>query len=135
MDEHATLLRRALRANAAFSAASGAALIALPGFWAATYGLPAPALYAGLGAALVAFATLVAWTSIDVAARWRIAGLVVAADGLWVLATPIVMLAAHRVIMPFGHVLLFLVAAVVGLLGWLQWQGLRGLVAASRVTP
>lgn len=135
MPDPATLLRRALRANAAFSAISGAALIALPGFWAAIYGLPAPALCAVLGAALVAFAAVVAWISLDVPARHRIAGLVSVADGLWVLATPIVMITAQRAITPFGHALLVTVAAVVAVLGLLQWQGLRGLASASQTRP
>ena len=121
----ARLLRRALRANAAFSAATGGLLIALPGRWAAVFGPPYPAAYAALGSALLAFAAVVAWASRDIARRRTLVGAIVAADGLWVLATPVVMAGGRAAIGGTGHALLAGTGAAVAILAGLQWHGLR----------
>jgi len=119
------LLSHALQANAIFSGASGLLLLLVPGWWAGLIGvLPAPA-YAALGAALLAFAGLVWWTARR-PDTWRLLVLwIVAADALWVLATPIVMLLGAEAVSPAGHLLLATVALAVAILSALQWQGLK----------
>jgi len=119
------LLIHALQANAIFSGASGALLLFLPGWWAGLFEvLPAPA-YAALGAALLAFAALVWWTARRLDARRFLVPWIVAADALWVLVTPVVMLLGAGAVSPAGHLLLAAIAVAVAMLAALQWKGLN----------
>jgi len=120
-----TLLIHALQANAIFSGASGTLLLLLPGWWAGLFEvLPTP-VYAALGAALLAFAGVVWWTARRIDALGLLVPWIVAADALWVLATPVVMLLGAGAVSPAGHLLLAAVAVAVATLAALQWKGLN----------
>jgi len=127
MTHKPTLLTSALHANAIFSGASGMLLVVLPGWWAALFGVLPASAYATLGAGLLGFAGIVWWTARGIDARRPLVNGILAADTLWVLATPVVMLLAAGTMRPTGHLLLVAVALAVALLAMLQWLGLRRL--------
>lgn len=123
-------LRLALRANAVFSGGCGLALVVAPGAWAAFIGLPWPWALAVLGIGLAGFAALAAWTAADVLARRPLAAAIVAADVLWVAASPVAMLAGAGTLTAAGQAAVAAVALAVAALAAAQWTGLRALAAA-----
>lgn len=121
----ATPLRAWLCANAVFSFTTGAVITAAPGSIGDQLGTDQTGLVRLAGVALVAYAVdlvLVART------RWqrlgRIAPIVVAADGTWVLGTILVLIA--RLVEPSsGQLLLAAIGAAVGALALGQLRSLR----------
>ena len=118
-------VRIALRVNAAFSGLCGLALLIAPGAWAELIGLPRPWALAVLGVGLAGFAALVARAAADVAGRRRLVTAIVAADVLWVAASPIAMAAGAGTLTAAGQALVAAVAGVVAALAAAQWRGLR----------
>ena len=78
------LLRLCLRANAAFSATCGTALLAAPAALAGALGVSPPGLIGGLGAQLLLFAGLLVLLASRPSIRPALAMAVVVADLLWV---------------------------------------------------
>ena len=117
------LLRYSLRGNAAFSTASGLALIAAAGPLARITGVPGTLSLPGLGVQLLGFAGLLLWLASREAIRPALAMAVVVADGLWVAGTVPLLLAG--VLTPAGSWIAFAIANAVALLGVLQYLGIR----------
>lgn len=120
--ESAPRLRRWLRANAAFSALSGSALLAFSRILPGTLGVGTPWVYAGVGAGLVLYAVHL----------WRVAGgplgradvgMIVGGDVAWVLGS--VALVASGALAPAGVWIVAGVALVIGLFAVMQWRGWR----------
>ena len=127
-----SLLRAALRGNAAFSAACAVTSIAAAARLAPALGLPEPALLTSLGVALLVFAALLLLLASRPVIRAGLALAVVAADALWVVATVPVLISG--VLTPAGNVTAIALASVVGLFGVLQYQGVRRMRGADAST-
>lgn len=118
-------LRIALKANATFSGLCGLALVVAPDAWATLIGVPWPWALAMLGVGLGGFAALVAWAAADGSGRRRLVTAIVAADVLWVAASPLAMLAGAGTLTAAGQAVIAAVALVVAALAAAQWTGLR----------
>jgi len=120
-----TLLRTALRANAAFSMASGFTLLFFADFFQKLLGLDyvALAVLQLIGASLIGFSIALALLSLRrrVRAAW-IHG-IIALDGLWVIGSIALILA--QVFSEAGGMVVGLVAFVVLTFALLQYAGLR----------
>ncbi|MCC5886558.1 MAG: SRPBCC family protein [Gammaproteobacteria bacterium] len=122
-------LRRALIANAAFSASCATALLAAPEPVVAWLGLGPPLLLAAVGVGLLAFAAdLLHQATRPRLLTWR-ALYASLADLLWVIATATLLLIAPNLVSEAGAILLLAVAAVVLAFG--IWQ-LLGIDRAHR---
>ena len=126
-----TLLRKALLANASFSALCGVELL----FWPAAVGallgdLPLVALQV-LGVGLLLFAAQLVW----VATRREVDAVQVRMitwmDWGWVVATPVAMLLLGEYLIVSGYLLLVAIAGVVALCAYFQGMGLRQQLQAS----
>lgn len=130
MLDHAPRLRRALFVNACFSALSGLALVLARDPLAAWFGLTRPALLAGIGTLLLAFAAHLFW-----ARSRRIHPLealhFTISDGLWVAATAALFVAAPETLSTPGRAVVLGVAVVVGVLAREQLRGMREARACS----
>lgn len=119
------LLIRALSANAAFSGASGLALLVAAGPAAGWIGVPHPWILRALGAGLVAFgAGLLLLARSERPGR----GLVVAAsasDFAWVAGSGVLLLGFPDLLTPAGRAAVAAVAVAVAGLGAAQIAGLR----------
>ncbi len=122
MPSNPNLLRRALLANALFSATSGAWMVAFPARTASMLGVAPPWLYAGVGIALLTFALGVGL----VRARLRPAEvrLVSALDIAWVLGT-LPLAFSPLAFTTTGRGAIAAVASIVGAFALLQLRGLR----------
>lgn len=91
----------------------------------ALFGVPMPTVMLELGLVLAAYAGLL----VTMAGRARIArgfvAITVLGDGLWVLGTLVLPLAAGNAFSPWGRIALLLVAADTALLGILKWRALH----------
>lgn len=130
MNDDTRMARIALRTNAGFSGLCGLALLVAPGSWAGLIGVPWPWVLATLGAGLAGFAALVAWAAADVAGRRHVVTGIIAADALWVVASPAAMLAGADTLTAAGQALVAAVALLVAALATAQWTGLRQASAA-----
>ena len=115
----------ALKTNAVFSGLCGLALMIAPRPWAELIGLPWPWILVALGVGLTGFAALAMHAAGDVIARRTPVIAIIAADTLWVTASPVVMLTGAGTLTGHGHALIALVAAIVAALAAAQWTGLR----------
>ena len=117
----ALTLRRWLRANSAFSALSGSAMLVFSGSLPALLGIGVWWVYAAIGALLVLYA----------AHLWRVAGrlvdraeilAIVVGDAVWVLVS--VVLLALGVLSSAGIWIVAGVALVIAVFAVMQWKGL-----------
>ena len=123
------LLRISLRANAAFSATCGAALLAAPAALAGVLGVAPPILISSLGAQLLLFAGLLVLLASRPSIRLALAMAVVLADLFWVAGT--VPLVAGGVLSQTGNWVALAIADVVLLFAILQFVGIRRAQRAS----
>lgn len=114
------LLRRTLRANAAFSAGCGALLLLLAAPMAPLFGLPSGAVLQAVGIGLLPFAAVLAWSAgrAAVPRRWVLA--FTAADVSWVIGSGILLLLAWNALSVTGRALIIAVALVVEAFATLQ---------------
>lgn len=120
IDDGSRTLRRALRANATFSAASGAAMLAADGLVAAALGaFESLGEIQIVGVSLVAFALALVWMARREVIRAGEAIAVVAADLSWVAASTVALALAP--LPRTGAIAVALVAAVVA--SFAIWQG------------
>ena len=128
-----SLARRALTANAVFSAVSGFALATLAPFWAEFLLHSPPALLPSalqlLGGGLVVFAAMLVWLAAAPKRMARWIRLVVWADLAWVVTTGMLLVSLRGQFTGAGAVLLIVVACIVALFGLLQQRGARSLTA------
>ena len=122
----ATMLKRALLVNAAFSAISGLLIVSFDQRIAEFIGYAAISLWPmgvmllGFGAYLLWFATRRTMNSVSVIS-------VIVSDFAWVLGTVILLVGWNSMISVAGIWLLAVIGMIVFLLAELQWIGLRRL--------
>ena len=114
-------LRRALFANAAFSAITGLGALALAPGLAESLGPPAWALRS-LGAGLVVFAALVAREARRLGRNGTIQ--IIAADAAWVVTAAVLVAVAPSWLTGAGRITLAAVTLVVAAVASAQWRGL-----------
>jgi hypothetical protein len=119
-----TLLRRALQANAAFSAVSGAVLIAGAGPLGAASGLPAIALTI-MGAILIPYGLFIAYAATRPAIDRRVAWAAIVLDALWVIDSLIILATGWAPLTPAGWWAVLILALVVAIFAEVQYLGLR----------
>lgn len=126
----ATLLRRALLGNAAFSATCGALIVT---FDARIVGLMSSVQYPiwPLGLMLLAFAASLLWISTRPAIGSAWVTSVIVADLGWVAGTVGVLLGWHGMLTAAGLWILAVVGVFVFVFAELQWLGLRRLRGAA----
>jgi len=129
-DHSSTFLRRALLLDAAASGATGLLLIAGAGLLEGVLGLPA-ALMRGAGLVLVPYVAFVILTgtraTLAAPAVWAIIG----ANVLWAVASIALLLTGWVAPTALGYAFVIGQAAVVAVLGELQYVGLGRPVAAA----
>jgi hypothetical protein len=116
-----TRLDRRVFANAAFSAACGAALTAASGWWSRQLGDPGHAVTTALGVSLIGYATVLARKS-GRGVTGDAARVISALDLSWVLGTITVLAAFGTRFSGAGLMATGFTGLVVGTLGWLQWR-------------
>jgi hypothetical protein len=123
----ATLLRRALLSNAAFSGLCGILIIM---FDEGIAGLVATVEYRlwPLGVMLIGFAASLLWFSTRATLGVAWVRSVIAADFAWVVGTAALLIGWHDLLSSAGVGILITIAAAVLLFGELQWVGLRRLL-------
>lgn len=120
-------LSNTLKANAAFSVFCAVVLALFAQPIASFMGSFPPWIFYLLAAGLLPFGAAAAWMSNSpspAAGRWFFA-----ADVAWVVATPVVMLAANQWLNVWGHLVLLDIALLVGVFAWLEWSGARAVEA------
>ena len=128
MNSNDRFLRLALRANATFSSACAiAAAIGLDAL-ATTLGISDAVVLPTLALNLLVFAVFLVWLSRRDVVPPALAWGVVAADGLWVVAT--IPLLASDLLSPTGDAVAAIVAAFVTLWAVLQALGIRRMTVA-----
>lgn len=130
IDRRPRFLRRAILADALASGATGLLMIAGAGLLEGLLGLPA-ALLRGAGMVLVPYVAFVAWAGtrgdIPHGAVWTI----IAANAVWTAASALLLLSGWVAPTALGTAFIIAQAAVVALLGELQYTGLRRPIAAA----
>jgi len=128
--DRSMLLRRALQANAGFSALSAFTLLAFAGPASRVLGAMQPGDLFLLGMQLAVFSAWVLWLSLRPAIpRWQTIA-VIALDALWVAGSAAVLVAPPPPLTAGGKWAVALVALAVLTFADLQFLGLRRLQAA-----
>ncbi len=104
------LLRTSLRANAAFSAASGAALIAAAGPLATLMGISATLALPVVGVILVLYAGTLWWSARRPTLNRGEARIAISMDVAWVVASAALLLIAPGLLAPAGRWIVAVVA-------------------------
>jgi hypothetical protein len=128
------LLRTALRANAAFSTATGIGMLLAPAAAGALLGVDAPWVLRGIGLALLIFAVDLVWFSRSERTLRTIGQAAVAGDAAWVLGTLALATLMPGLLSTSGWMMAAGVALAVGGFAVAQALGLRRL-AAPAPTP
>ena len=118
-------LSTTLKANAMFAVFCAAVLLLFAEPIATFMGSFPPWIFYLLAAGLLPFGAVAFWVSgspSPAAGRYFFV-----ADVAWVVATPIVMLAASQWLNLWGHLVLLDIAIIVGVFAWLEWRGMRGM--------
>ena len=116
------MLTRSLRANAAFSAASGLVLVLGSSILASPFGVPQVSLIA-IGAMLLPFAAFVWWVS--TAPRRGLVSLIIAGDIAWVVSAIVLIAGFPQALSTLGVWALIVATIVVADLAIAQGVGLR----------
>lgn len=129
-DQSSSFLRRALMLDAVASGAAGLLMISGAGLLEGLLGLPA-ALLRGAGLMLVPYVAFVIWAgtreTISRPAVWTI----IAANALWAAASGLLLVSGLVAPTLLGYAFVIGQAAVVAVLGELQYVGLRRPTAAA----
>lgn len=125
--EASCLLRTALRGNAAFSALSGAVLIAAAGPLAALMGIAVSAILPPIGVILALYAGGLWWSARRPQVSRTEARIAVAMDVAWVVLSAALLLLAPLLLTPAGRWIVAAVAVCVAAFAVLQALGLRAL--------
>jgi hypothetical protein len=121
----ASLLRRALLGNAAFSLITGVVCLVEASALAAWTGLQPPLIFIALSALILPFAVGMGWLALrmtDLRATGRI---IFALDVAWVAASAVILLTGWLPLIPLGWWIVALVADVVAVFAILEYIGLR----------
>jgi hypothetical protein len=125
-----SFLHRALLLDALASGATGLLLIAGAGLLEGLLGLPA-ALLRGAGLVLVPYVAFVIFTGSRAAIAQPAVWAIIAANALWAAASALLLLSGWVAPTALGYAFVIGQAAVVALLGELQYVGVRRPVAAA----
>jgi hypothetical protein len=129
-DHSSSFLRRALLLDALASGATGLLLIGGAGLLEGLLGLPA-ALLRGAGLVLVPYVAFVIFTGTRAAIPHPAVWAIIAANALWAAASALLLVSGWVAPTALGYAFVIGQAAVVALLGELQYVGLRRPVAAA----
>jgi hypothetical protein len=129
-DRSSTFLRRALMLDAVASGAAGLLMIAGAGLLEGLLGLPA-ALLRGAGLVLVPYVAFVIWAGTRETVSRPAVETIVAANALWAAASALLLVSGWVAPTALGYAFVIGQAAVVALLGELQYVGLRRPLAAA----
>jgi hypothetical protein len=125
------LLRRALLANAAFSALSGIALMAGSAAWHQQFGLGSPWVLIVVGASLLVFAARAVFVAGEPAARGRDVRVITGMDLSWVAGSVLVLAFEPLQMTLAGRLAVAVVAGLVTAFAAAQVLGLRRLRRAG----
>jgi hypothetical protein len=123
-DPSATFLRRVLLLDAAASGATALLVIAAAGLLEGLLGLPA-ALLRGAGLVLVPYVAFVVFTATREAIPRSAVWAIIAANAVWAIASGLLLVSGLVAPTLLGYAFVIGQAAVVALLGELQYVGLR----------
>jgi hypothetical protein len=129
-----TTLDRVVLGNAAFSAASGAALTMASTWWSSQFSGAGPAVTASVGVSLVGYALLLAWLS-GRGVTGEAGRVVAALDVAWVLATVAVLAVFGSEFTAVGLTAAVLSTVAVAALGALQWRAAGRIDATTAIGP
>jgi hypothetical protein len=129
-DQSSTFLRRALMLDAIASGATGLLLIAGAGLLEGLLGLSV-ALLRGAGLVLVPYVAFVIFTGTRAAIPQPAVWTIIAANALWAAASVLLLVSGWVAPSALGYAFVIAQAAVVALLGELQYVGIRRPVAAA----
>ncbi len=125
-----TTLKNVLLINALSSGATGLGLIVMPGIIATLFGFPQTQPFLGVGIFLFAFAALVFTVSRNKDLSKGSVLLIIVLDVVWVVASLAIVLLQLFNLSMFGYILIFAVAAWVGLMAYLQFNGLKRITVS-----
>ncbi len=132
----ASVLRRALQANFAFSGLSAVILLIWADEISDLFGLEMQWPFIGIGISLLFFAGMLCLIFSRPAINPTLAAVVILLDLLWIAGSLVLLLAAPNAISGTGRQLVVIVASIVALFALLQFYGLRRLkAAAARAGP
>lgn len=123
----ARLLQGTLRANALFSAASGAIFILAPRWLSRMTGITPAMAFTVIGIGLLGYAAWLWLNARDGRVSRGVALTAITGDSLWVIASIILLLGDYRPLSTAGKWGVALVADIVGIFAILQLVGLRRL--------
>ena len=129
-DQSSMLLRRALQLDAAASGATALLVIAAAGLLEGLLGLPT-ALLRGAGLVLVPYVAFVIYAGTREAIPRPAVWTIITANALWAFASVLLLLSGLVAPTLLGYAFVIGQAAVVALLGELQYIGLRRPMAAA----
>ena len=120
-----TLLRKALLANAGFSAATGIVSLVAPDYLNNLFGINYAYVFPALGIALLGFSLLLDIVALSTRLNRPLAMVITISDANWVLGSLLLVFLDPFGITFAGKVVTLLVAAFVAGFGVLQYKGLR----------
>lgn len=126
-----TTLKNVLLINAVSSGATALGLILLPSIIATLFEVPLTQPFLGVGIFLFAFAALVFIVSRNKDLSKGSVRLIIVLDVVWVVASFAIVLLQLFNLSMLGYILIFAVAAWVGLMAYLQFNGLKSLTASK----
>jgi hypothetical protein len=121
-------LRNVLLINALTSGVTGLALAVIPGIFASLFETSARAPFVGTGVFLIVYAVMVFMESrrSDLSAPWI--RFIILMDTLWVVCSLIIIASGIFTISVLGYGMIAAVALWVGLMGYLQYAGLKKML-------
>ena len=120
-----TTLKNVLIINALSSGATGLGLIVMPHFMASLFDTNHVAPFIGVGIFLVAFAAFVFFASVRNPISEASVRLITILDSIWVMASVSIVVLQLFDLSGLGYILIVGVAAWVGLMAFLQYNGLK----------
>jgi hypothetical protein len=126
-----TTLKNVLLINAVSSGATGLGLLVVPGIVATLFGVPLTQPFLGVGIFLFAFAALVFIVSRNKDLSKGSVRLIIVLDVVWVVASFVIVLLQLFDLSALGYISIFAVAAWVGLMAYLQFNGLKNLTVSK----
>jgi len=124
-------LKNVLLLNAVSSGATGLGLILFPGLIANLFGTNETAAFIGTGIFLVLFAGMVGTVGLARQIGERAVRFIVTLDSLWVVKSLAIVVLQLFGLSTLGYILIGAVAAWVGLMAYLQANGLKQLTTAK----
>ncbi len=122
-------LRKILRINAISSGITGLCLIVSPDFFSLLFMTPNKYIFFGVGIFLFLFSCAVYFISRQNTIQYNAVRTIVFVDAIWVVCSVGIVTLQMFDLSSLGYLVIGLVAAWVGLMAYLQYNGLRKLTA------